>query len=451
MSLLEDDDFAEFQAVRPNVPSQVLNPIANTINLNHNQATSFKPNYAALSELDELRKSELNQSSTTQFASQLSQEDEFGDFQSVPVVNSVHRLTSTVNPVAPLAPNQTLHSTVKPASQVPPLINNGLALQVTPPLVNNAHIPQFVNPVQPTFNPAPKPVSSKPKDLTYLLGEFSLNGGRKSSKKEESSKKEVKSQTPAKPTTQLAPQSTHSTGFSDAGKPNAHEQITADRYDVFRELEPEVNEEFAEFQSCSKASSKLDTNSIRSFESNSEVNQDFDQYDDASSFTIAGDEDVIKMWLKMTQTIKQIIHKSFNTLIVNHGQDCAMAAINSERGSQFVEQLEQVYLIAKRIENKFKAEEHELKLIAHEESEQLTKLLVDCEMTWKTLSKLFVTQPSLGLEQNQQIATEFKCLICRSTLIVGNCDLVNHDGVDYHLTCANFWLNAVQLPLPRPG
>jgi hypothetical protein len=231
---------------------------------------------------------------------------------------------------------------------------------------------------------------------------------------------------------------------------------TADRYDVFRELNVEdkpqptllSDDDFGDFKTSAATAvlSKLDTESIHSFESMSDEHSE-----STSPIIISNEEDILKVWTQAAQAVKQIVHKSFNTLVVNHGQDCSIEAMSSNDGRKFRSDLEQVYFVAKRIEHAFKSR---LNVNTTDTgSMQLAKLLGDIEITYKTLTKLFLKCSTLddlsNLEANRAGSKkDSKCTICRSNLKIGFVNLIVVAGGNYHASCANLWTNYVTNSLP---
>lgn len=179
---------------------------------------------------------------------------------------------------------------------------------------------------------------------------------------------------------------------------------TSDRYDVFREL------------SSTPDFPRSETNST------------------------AGPNDCNTVWCKCLKVCKNLLQKSFNALIVNHDEESVIEALKSSPGQDFIEDLHEVYLIAKRIGaayNRISLKDHLIDLQSD---------LTDIEMIWKPLVLLFGkvkhTNPLLNTPSQSSGPTCGICFVSDDSLIV----LVNNKS--YHKSCANLWLTFLSEQLP---
>lgn len=456
----EEDDFADFQCVQA---TKTVTPfgsasLGNASTVRNGTITghsgSFQPDFSALSQLDELRKQQLNP---------VQDEDDFGDFVSVssqPTNSTANQMAASTDRFSALGP-QDLTSTLTPTLNQSTSINvaypNGGNSMYQSPKTGTYSAPSHLTNIPMT--PLLRSVAPKPKDLSDLLGPFLANEPVVAAN-------QVTSTLPVNPSSYVSetvPQAKEDLDFV-ATFPNASLETqvqvdlvpTADRYDVFRDIDVNsatkqshhyTEDDFGDFTASNHVTSslnKLDNESIHSFESASEVG-------DSSSppVVIKTEEDVLMVWTQMVQAVKQLIHKSFNTLVVNHGQDCSIEAMSSFDGHKFRNDLEQVYLVAKRIEHAFKSKpnSHAFAL----KSQQLTKLLEDIEITYKTLTKLFLKcSKSVDGFTMEAAGSKYdpKCTICRSNLKIGVVTLIIVSGFNYHSSCANLWMNHVSNSLP---
>lgn len=152
-------------------------------------------------------------------------------------------------------------------------------------------------------------------------------------------------------------------------------------------------------------------------------------------------DDRIYVWKQCLIACKQIMHKSFNALIVSHGEESAIEALHSEPGSVFVQDLHQLYLMTLRIRRALTS--------SCLKSEELNSLLTDVEMTWRPLLSLFDKAAPLPVSSSipSSVAQNEHCHICLSSEPP---DLVAVNATAYHTCCANLWIHCINSTLPRP-
>ncbi|RWS28612.1 hypothetical protein B4U80_12781 [Leptotrombidium deliense] len=155
-----------------------------------------------------------------------------------------------------------------------------------------------------------------------------------------------------------------------------------------------------------------------------------------------------EVWLQILRCCRHVLHKSFNVLIVNHGEESSVEALNTEEGKEFCSDLVNVFLVTKRIKKKFQA--------FGSRNENIEQLLEDVEVTFRSLRKLF-NQASVCLELdcfdgdddllNSKNSSK-TCSICGCSEYGKRNILLNFAGNEYHSSCANLWLNCVSSSLP---
>ncbi|XP_046916811.2 uncharacterized protein LOC124497229 isoform X1 [Dermatophagoides farinae] len=182
---------------------------------------------------------------------------------------------------------------------------------------------------------------------------------------------------------------------------------------------------------------------------------------------------------RILTAIKQVMHKTFNVLAVNHDETSVIEALTSNKGHTFVDDLYQVYKIAERIKFTVKHDD--------DDSDDKCRTLVDeIDRNWNSIHNLMkkasitlndrISQKEFHYENGDD---DKKCWICSTRVILGNNNNNNNDDDDdnkqvesitndslgmtidannggndiqYHLTCVNFWLNFVDTTtLPHHG
>lgn len=228
-----------------------------------------------------------------------------------------------------------------------------------------------------------------------------------------------------------------------------------------------ANDEFADFQSCPKSdnlsnganytedfddfvtaisSPKIESvGATGSLVDRYDVFRDLDS-DRASHVTASpaheSDQRVL-MWHKCLVACKQLLHKSFNALIVNHGEDSVIEALRSEAGHRFMQDLRQVFCISHRIGEAVQSSS--LCSIA-----PLQVLCADVQMIWRPLHSLF---NKVSPDQHSKEDSDAKmlkergerCYIC---LQHEPPDVVIVQAIPYHKSCVNLWIHYLQSPLP---
>lgn len=197
--------------------------------------------------------------------------------------------------------------------------------------------------------------------------------------------------------------------FVTASKPQAGSRTVVDRYDVFRELDPGA------------------------------------QTTDVMNVSGHASDERIVLWQKCLTACKQLLHKSFNALIVNHGEESAIEALRSEPGSRFVEDLHQVYYMSQRIGSAIRSSSPNTSLPL------LHTLSADIEMTWRPLRLLFkkVTKHLASTPESEiRKAGGEQCYIC---LNGEPPELTFVQATPYHASCANLVVHYLQSRLPVPS
>ncbi|RWS13707.1 sodium/glucose cotransporter-like protein [Dinothrombium tinctorium] len=129
---------------------------------------------------------------------------------------------------------------------------------------------------------------------------------------------------------------------------------TEDRYSAFKELSNEKNNSI-----CNNVSEQID-------------DDDFGDFKKTNEFLV---------WTQVLQCCKQILHKTFNVLAVNHGEDCALEALSTEEGREFCLDIGALYQISQRIKRKYRTYGCTVT--------NITNLLDDIDVTFRSLNKLF--------------------------------------------------------------
>lgn len=152
-------------------------------------------------------------------------------------------------------------------------------------------------------------------------------------------------------------------------------------------------------------------------------------------------QDRISIWIRCLGICKQLLQKSFNALIVSHGEESAIEALKSEPGIAFVNDLHQLYLMTQRIGSGQRS------MCLH--SDQLNNLLTDVVMTWRPLHSLFnrVTNLPEAIANKVSSMKSGSCYIC---LCASPPEVVLVNGTPFHMVCANLWTHCISPHLPEP-
>ncbi|XP_054155479.1 synergin gamma-like [Oppia nitens] len=234
--------------------------------------------------------------------------------------------------------------------------------------------------------------------------------------------------------------------FNDTMMSTNTNQSAVDRYSVFRELTSDSRttttgngDDFGNFLSHE---TNFDAQSVDSLQFS--ANQDTN----SASSDVDTVESVSQLIL---QTARQMIHKSFNVLVVSHGADSVLEAMRSSDGNRFAYDLLEVYSIVKRLATSLKSTD---KL-----TDSLAKIIDDIDKTWLTINGVF-GKADINLEkvcdiqlnqQNQSSGTSIskQCAIC-CCKATGDRPIITFAGHEYHTSCANLWLNCINPTLPQP-
>lgn len=196
------------------------------------------------------------------------------------------------------------------------------------------------------------------------------------------------------------------------------------------------DDEFTDFTSCSisNASKTNETYPSRKDQEHSEYLTDKYQAFRELEVTSSSSNEVQVRKLCLT-ACKNLLQKSFNTLIVNHGEDCALEALRHPLGRQFIQDLTLVHSISLRASSDCDADDL-----------QVAAMGDDISRLWSSLTTLFKrAHPSLacasGVSPN---GGQLTCRICQWK----DCNVTQVKGKSYHQECANLWLNCVSSNLP---
>ncbi|OTF81433.1 hypothetical protein BLA29_002532 [Euroglyphus maynei] len=197
-----------------------------------------------------------------------------------------------------------------------------------------------------------------------------------------------------------------------------------DKYSFFRKFQNElsVQEEFGDFhsqtieqQKCSNNDDNINTETMFKPDGKNRINE------------------------KILTAIKQVMHKTFNVLAV--------------------------YKIAERIKSTIK----------HDDDDKCRTLVDEIDRNWNSIHNLMKKasiilnddNDSKEFQQNEEGGDDEKCWICSTRIIFPNendneqDETITNDSlrmavddgggndIQYHLTCANFWLNFVNTTLPH--
>jgi hypothetical protein len=152
-------------------------------------------------------------------------------------------------------------------------------------------------------------------------------------------------------------------------------------------------------------------------------------------------QDRISVWIKCLTTCKQLLQRTFNALIVGHGEDSAIEALQSEPGTAFIHDLHQLYLMTQRIGSAQRS------MCLH--SDHLSSLLTDVVMTWRPLNLLFNRVQNLP-EASANDLPSVKSGSCNICLCESPPAVVLVNGTPYHQVCANLWTHCISPHLPHP-
>ena len=236
-----------------------------------------------------------------------------------------------------------------------------------------------------------------------------------------------------------------------------------DRYQAFKDLFKEVTQksedEFGEFKSHSKLENITLSNTGQGGEKN----------------------EMIKIWIKVLKCIKQLVHRVFNVLIVNHDEERAIEALSTEEGTQYILGELKITKLLNKLDNKFfhldmvevyHISQRIFKYYLQNASPNhlITELVDDINLTWKSLNKLFsklsndviiffefrFAKKLLTLNSFQSNFDEDNVAASLSSNLTNLCTICysySDDGIllsgnSYHSSCANLWLNCIESTLP---
>lgn len=241
----------------------------------------------------------------------------------------------------------------------------------------------------------------------------------------------------------------HSTS-NNSFAPLEDDSSQADKYSSLRQLTTNDSDDFGDFFShsttiqndCDQLSAEND-NDIQSYE--------FDASIGSIDHSMTN---VISNKRKILSACRQVMQKTFNILIVSHGEDSVLEALGSKDGANFVFDLKEVYTIALRIESNLSM------LDNIDERNQCKSIVEEIVSKYELIDNIF-RKSSIKIEEyaDQQISMnstlESKidecepCTICSDGCPLSSNKSLSFAGFRYHINCANFWLNFVGSSLPR--
>lgn len=196
------------------------------------------------------------------------------------------------------------------------------------------------------------------------------------------------------------------------------------------------DDEFTDFTFCSISDSSSTTNNITSPIKRLDQDNLIDKYQAFRELQVDSCESNTANITKLCLTAcKNLLQKSFNTLIVNHGEECALEALRHPRGKQFIQDLTYVHLISLRTSKN--CDSNDLQMESMED---------DISRLWTSLTNLF-KRADHSFEYPTQLCPENGTLSCR-ICYWKDTQVVLIKGKPYHQECANLWLNCVNSSLP---
>ncbi|XP_074601396.1 synergin gamma-like [Brevipalpus obovatus] len=209
---------------------------------------------------------------------------------------------------------------------------------------------------------------------------------------------------------------------------------TYDRYQAFSELESvdfvtakDWDDDFGEFQSHLQISSNLPA------------------LLNPSTFIEESvpDSEICKRASKVVACCKQLVHRVFNLLVVNHDEMKVIEALRTERGKNFILDLAEVHKVSQRAAIFYQTKCGQEK--------KVVDMIYDVNVTWKTLKNIFAKIP-VEIPENTEIHSvpegTDRCCICYFPTDISSEEALLFAWRRYHSSCANLWLNCIDAVLP---
>ncbi|CAK8696708.1 unnamed protein product [Clavelina lepadiformis] len=162
----------------------------------------------------------------------------------------------------------------------------------------------------------------------------------------------------------------------------------------------------------------------------SKVNWQVDSVTEGDNTTFA------ESWEKLLQTCFYMISKANDTLCSIQSPSICNEVVYSCKGQRYISDLGEIYGIARRVC-------HSMHLVKIEKN-QHQQLHKQIELAWNNLVAFC---PSITVEEMHEIGT-VKDTVCGVCLSKAKGNQIRYAGIDYHSTCANFWVNCVAPVLP---
>lgn len=197
------------------------------------------------------------------------------------------------------------------------------------------------------------------------------------------------------------------------------------------------DDEFTDFTSCSISSVReMDQVTVPSVQTKDQRVNSTDKYQVFRELVDGNNESTDHKEIRRQCLLqcKAFLQKSFNTLIVNHGEECTLEALHHPRGKQFIDDLALIHTISLRAAKQCTSVDL---ILIHDEIERL----------WTSLATLFKRSGHLPVTCDTDIIEEASASSCE---ICGGKDstLTLVRGTFYHEECFNLWISCIGTQLP---
>ncbi|XP_033901692.2 synergin gamma-like [Acipenser ruthenus] len=157
------------------------------------------------------------------------------------------------------------------------------------------------------------------------------------------------------------------------------------------------------------------------------------------------------------ENICKVIRKANDVLCgISHPSVCSEVLL-SDQGKSYISGVVEVYKVSKRVEGGMRTHGFV--------NEALQRSVKDIELLWNNLQAFLTFSPAVlqtlpteaylnGLVDVPQPDLQYECCgVCQSqvsmeTEVASDKDILSYNECRYHTSCANFWLNCVDLNLP---